>query len=150
MEHKIANNLRQQKRMERKSRMYSQFQFHRGKHITSGGIDRLEVPVSWPTRVEYDKTTENELEDPKTVDPNDNSKWRTVNCPDEIEFLLRLRNQRHFGQAETDGTQFTTERMKEGFDWAGSTDKAKMTLMGYMLMLICRLHNNYSPRTWLE
>ena len=44
--------------------------------------------------------------------------------------MLRLCNQRHFGQAETDGTPFTTESMKEKFDWAGTTEEADMTMDG--------------------
>ena len=80
--------------------------------------------------MEYDEEIEYELEDPKTVNPSDTNLWRTATCPDEIEFVLRLRNQRHFGQAETDGTLFTTKSMKEKFDWAGSTDEADMTLNG--------------------
>ena len=80
--------------------------------------------------MEYDDDKEYELEDPKTVNPSDTNLWRTATCPDEIEFLLRLRNQRHFGQVETDGTPFTTESMKEKFDWAGKTEEADMTMDG--------------------
>ena len=41
-----------------------------------------------------------------------------------------MRNQRHFGQAETDKTPFTTDEMKEEFDWAATTSAAKEVLEG--------------------
>jgi hypothetical protein len=44
--------------------------------------------------------------------------------------LIRLRNQRHFGQAETDGTPFTTEAMKHKFNWNASTEEAELVLEG--------------------
>ena len=66
------------------------------------------------------------LKDPKKV--KDESAWREVNCPKEIEFLLRLQNQRHFGQAE--GTPFTTPTMKKRFNWSASTVEAEMVLEG--------------------
>ena len=77
--------------------------------IDGCGITRLLVPALWPTSTTYDATVEYNLEDPKKV--KDESAWREVNCPKEIEFLLRLRNQRHFGQAE--GNTFTTPIMKK-------------------------------------
>jgi hypothetical protein len=52
---------------------------------------------------ENDENRQYEFEDPKKT-----SNWRDINCPKEIEFSLRLQNQRHFGQAESEGTQFTT------------------------------------------
>ena len=51
----------------------------------------------------YDATVEYDLENPKKV--KDESAWKEVNFLNKIEFLLCLRNQRHFGQAE--GTLFT-------------------------------------------
>jgi hypothetical protein len=53
-----------------------------------------------------------------------------LNCPKEIEFLQRLWNQRHFGQAETDGTPFTGESMKHKFNWSASTNEAELVLNG--------------------
>jgi hypothetical protein len=72
---------------------------------------------------------------PKKMYPQ---KWRQywrhnrnpVNCPKEIEFLLQLRNQRHFGQAESDGTPFTGESMKHKFNWSASTNEAELVLKG--------------------
>ena len=90
----------------------------------------MEVPFSWPTSESYDDDIEYELEDPKSINPNDGSQWRDVNCPKEIEFYLRLRNQRHFGQAETDRIPFTSSSMKREFDWAASTKSAELILSG--------------------
>ena len=109
-----AKRLRQQKKEEKKNRVYKSLKFIRGKTIDGCGITRLLVPASWPTLSSYDDTVDYELEDPKKI--KDESAWREVNCPKEIEFLLRLQNQRHFGQAE--GTPFTTPTMKKRFNWS--------------------------------
>ena len=108
--------------------MYSLLKFKRGKTIKSGGIERLKVPASWQTLATYDENRVYQLEDPKTLKRED--QWREVNNPDEIEFLLRIRNQRHFGQAETDGTPFTTEAMKKKFDWQATTMETEAVLNG--------------------
>ena len=62
------------------------------------------------------------------IDPNDADKWITVTCPKEIEYYLILRNCRHFGQAETDGTPFTSKKYKEKFDWMATSKQAEMVL----------------------
>jgi hypothetical protein len=90
----------------------------------------LQVPRSWPSSDEYDESEDYTLEDPKSVDQKDDNKWREANCPKEIEFLIRLRNQRHFGQAETDGTPFTTNAMKHKLNWNASTEEAELVLEG--------------------
>jgi hypothetical protein len=74
---------------------------------------------------EYDDNRQYEFEDPKKT-----SNWRDINCPKEIEFSLRLRNQRHFGQAESEGTPLTTPRMKQKFNWSTSTCEAELVLEG--------------------
>jgi hypothetical protein len=91
-----------------------------------GGINRLQVPEAWPTLEEYDDNKEYEFEDPKKT-----TNWRDINCPKEIEFSLRLRNQRHFGQAKSEGTPFTTPRMKQKFNWSASTSEAELVLEGH-------------------
>ena len=40
------------------------------------------------------------------------------------------RNQLHFGQSEHEATPFTTESMKQKFDWNMSTDEAEAVLNG--------------------
>jgi hypothetical protein len=109
---KEANAIRQLRLIEKKIRLFRRLNFQRNKTIDGGGISRLQVPTSWPTAEEYDKEKEYILEDPKVIDKDETSEWREAKCPKEIEFLLRLRNQRHFGQAEIDGTPFTTEEIK--------------------------------------
>ena len=39
-------------------------------------------------------------------------------------------NQLHFGQSEHEATPFTTESMKQKFDWSKSTDEAEAVLNG--------------------
>jgi hypothetical protein len=105
-EKKKAKAIRQIKNTEQQARAFLKLKFERGLIRDGGGISRLQVPVSWPTAADYDDEEDYDLEDPKSTNQMDPSKWKAVNCPKEIEFLLRLRNQRHFGQAETDRDSF--------------------------------------------
>ena len=70
-----------------------------------------------------------QLSDPKLAQD-----WWEVKCPTEIEFLIKLRNQRHFGQAEHDKTPFTQEPLHSRLNWSTSTGTADLILEG-----------NYSP-----
>ena len=69
---------------ERKARVYSLLKHQRKKTKNSGGIDRLEVPFSWPTMQSYDDTKDYILEDPKSLDQKNPSQWKEVICPKEI------------------------------------------------------------------
>jgi hypothetical protein len=129
-ESKKANAIRQMKRTERRSRVHGKLNFQRNRTHNGGGITRLQVPQSWPTMEEYNDNQTYALEDPKTTNQKDPHNWREVNCPNQIEFLIRLRNQRHFGQAETEGTRFTTEYMKHTFNWSASRGAAELVLRG--------------------
>ena len=122
--------LRNIRRSEKQARAFSQLKYRRERANTSGGINRLEIPRGWPSMDAYNDDATYDLIDPKKLDKDDPSVWRQINCPTEIEFYLRLRNQRHFGQAETDKTPFTTEERKEEFDWAASTIAAEEVLEG--------------------
>jgi hypothetical protein len=106
---KKAKAIRQKKNTEQQAQAFLKLKFKRGLIRDGRGIFRLQVPVSWPTVDEYDGEEDYDLEDPKSTNQKDPSKWKEVNCLKEIEFLLCLRNQRHFGQAETDGTHFTVQ-----------------------------------------
>jgi hypothetical protein len=127
---KKAKAIRQMKKTEKDTRAFQKLKFKRGLNHDGGGISRLQVPVSWPTAATYDDEADYDLEDPKVTNQKDPSKWKEINCPKEIEFLLRLRNQRHFGQAESDGTPFTKEAMKHKFNWSASTNEAELVLKG--------------------
>ena len=81
-----AKNIRQQKNAEKKSRAWGQLKFQRGLNNSSKGIDRIEVPFSWPTSKTYNEESNHELEDPKTINQTDGSQWKDVSCPKEIEF----------------------------------------------------------------
>jgi hypothetical protein len=99
---KKAKAIRQMKKTEQQGQTYHKLKFKRGLILDGGGISRLQVPMSWPTAADYEDAEDYDLEDPKSTNQKDPSKWSQVNCPKEIEFLLRLRNQRHFGQVETE------------------------------------------------
>ena len=65
----------------------------------SVGIDRVEIPASWPAPDQL-ITSIAQLEDPKTC-----TEWTMITDPAQVEYYLLLRNRLHFGQAE--GTPFT-------------------------------------------
>ena len=125
---KKAKILHQMKKAERKGRVYNLLKYQRNKLLQAGGIDRLEVPASWPNMEDYDESIDYNLTDPKALNPTDSSQWKKVICPEEIEFYLRLRNRRHFGQAE--GTPFITLAMKKKFNWSATTNEAELVLDG--------------------
>jgi hypothetical protein len=120
-----AKALRLMRLRERQGRAYSKFAYLRQGGSQGRGINRLQVPEAWPTMEEYDYNKQYEFEDPKKT-----SNWRNINCPKEIEFSLQLRNQCHFGQAESEGTPFTTPIMKQKFNWSASTCEAELVLEG--------------------
>ena len=85
--------------------------------------------MSWPTFDNYSSNAPLNLQDPKTVTNRDD--WREIKCPTEIELMLKLRNQKRFGQAE--GTTFTKEPLQSHFNWSASTHQAELVL-----------HSNYT------
>jgi hypothetical protein len=141
--------LREMAKQERISNTYRMFNYHRGKYKDSQGIDRVTIPSSWIKATEAmareepnnttrknktSETTEDDimitLEDPKTVDKDDNTLWTEMNDPKEVEFYLRLRNRRHFGQSEHEKIPFTQEPLKTKFNWSASTGVAEKVLHG--------------------
>ena len=95
-------------------------------------IYQVLIPDDWPD-ADIEDEEKIELSVPKKFDKkwkNDLSKWKTIKVPTEIEFYLRLRNQRHFGQAKSYGTPFTTDRLKAKFNWSASTTEAELVLAG--------------------
>ena len=74
----------------------------------------------------YSSDTQLDLQDPKAVTNPDN--WREIKCPAQIELMLKLENQKHFGQAE--GNHFTTEPLRSHFNWSASTHQAEEVLEG--------------------
>ena len=78
---------------------------------------------------EYEADDEFHWINPKKVDKdNDESLWRVITVPVEIEFFLLKRNQLHFVQSENESTTFTTESMKQKVDWNTSTNEAEEVL----------------------
>ena len=53
---------------------------------------------------EYEEDAEFKWEYPKQVDKNDESLWRVITAPEEIEFFLLKQNQLHFGPTEHEAT----------------------------------------------
>ena len=80
------------RKIEHKIKVFERLNFQRGKDMQSSGIDCLEVPVSWPTLEDNNESVEYTLEDTKLIPKEDDDKWKTVTCPNEIEFYLKLRN----------------------------------------------------------
>ena len=122
-----AHALHQMMRAECRLEAYRRLGYARGKHNTQQSINKILVPMSWPTRETYNPDHPLTLSDPKLTKPDD---WRTVTCPTEIELMLTLRNQRHFGQAEYEGTPFTQEPLRTLFNWSASTHQAELVLKG--------------------
>ena len=122
-----ATTLRKLRDIEHKIRVFKRLDFQQGKDIQSAGISRVEVPISWPTS-DQDPDTVEYLKDLKQVKGEEN--WRMVTCPKEVEYYLKLRNRRHFGQAETEGTPLTATAMKEKFNWEATTYQAELVLKG--------------------
>jgi hypothetical protein len=81
---KKAMAIIQIKNTEQQARAFLKLKFKRGLICDGGGISRLQVPVSWPTAADYDDAEDYDLEDPKSTNQKDPSKWREVNCPKEI------------------------------------------------------------------
>ena len=79
---------------------------------------------------EYEEDTEFKWIDPKKVDKNDASLWRTITITAEIDFYLLKRNQLHFGRSKHENTPFTTEATKQIFNWNASSKEAEEVLDG--------------------
>ena len=75
------------------------------------------MPSSWNTMKEYDKDDEFKWINPKKVNTNDTSFWKTITVRAEIEFYLLKRKQLFLGQSKHKQSPFTTEAMKQKFNW---------------------------------
>ena len=89
------------------------------------GIPRLQIPTSWPTLSDTNIPNSISLEDPKFA-----TDWRETKCPIEIDFLIKMQNQRHFGQSESDKTPITQEPLKSKLNWSASTSTSELILEG--------------------
>ena len=90
LQQKKTNIIRQILKTEEHMEAYKILKVVQGKVQQTNSISNLQVPTSWPTRETHDPDNY-ELEDPKKA-----TDWQTVVCPQEIQFLLRLQNQKHF------------------------------------------------------
>ena len=78
----------------------------------------------------YEEDNEFEWVDPKKVDKDNDSLWRVITIPKEIEFFLLERNQLHFGQSEHESTPFTTKTMQQKFDRNTLTEETEEVFKG--------------------
>ena len=74
---------------------------------------------------EYEEDDEFNLIDPKKVDKDNESLWRIITIPAEVEFFLLKQNQLHFGQSKYKSTPFTTKSMRQKFNWNTPTEEAE-------------------------
>jgi hypothetical protein len=90
-------------------------------------LNQIQVPHDWPPpHTPFGDVVE--LSDPKAYASQPDPQWRTVTFPDEINYYIFLRNQRHFGQAQ--GTPFTVAPLSHTVDWAASSSTAEAILEG--------------------
>ena len=104
--------------------------YYHKKTVKSQSIDHVIIPKLW-----INKEEDVPLEDPKELykDTNcrkDPTAWAEIKSPSEILYYTKMRNQQHFGQAETEGTPFTQELLKTKFNWNGLTNDAELVLEG--------------------
>ena len=88
------------------------------------------MPMTQNTIEKYEADDEFQLIDPKKVDKDNESFWRIITVPAEIELFPLKWIKFHFRQSEQESTPFTTEPMKQKFDQNASTDEAQEVLKG--------------------
>ena len=114
-EEEKSNTIRNIKKAECRNQCYRNFRFHQGTGISAQEINRIKIPKSWKKMEEYEEDDEFKWEDPKQADKDDDSLWRVITIPEEIEFFLLKWNQLHFGQSEHASTPFSTKTMQHKF-----------------------------------
>ena len=129
-EEEKAKAIRDIKKAECRNQCYWNFRFHQGTEISAQKINHIQIPKSWRTMKEYIEDAEFKWEDPNKVDKDNDSLWKVITIPEEIEFFLLKRNQLHFGHSEHESTPFTTETMQQKVDWNTSTKEAEKVLKG--------------------
>jgi hypothetical protein len=119
--------------MRNAEQLHDNYRFFR--QIHTGGsseskLTQLEVPATWP-----DPSTRNDDHtaycDPKHYEStghHDSHHWKTVTNPNDIEFLLRVHNRKHFGQA--DNTPFAEDPLSSLLPWTAESSLAQDTLSG--------------------
>ena len=69
-------------------------------------------------------------ENPKKVDTNDESSWRVIIAPVEIEFFLLKQNHLYLSQSEYEAIPFATDYVQQKFDRNTSAEEANVVLQG--------------------
>eukprot|EP00957_Ditylum_brightwellii_P189709 14440728-Ditylum_brightwellii.AAC.1 len=83
-------------------------------------LTSIQVLASWPDML-MDTPPNCDLEDPKST-----PEWKTIDLPQEIVHYFKLRNRRHFGQAQ--GTLFTVPPYSQCFDWSTNSPISELVL----------------------
>ena len=112
---------------ERRTEAYRRLGYVTGKNVKQQTINRILVPTLWPTVETYNPDQPLTLSDPKLTDPDN---WRTATSLAEIELMLKLRNQKRFGQAKYEGTPFTQDPLHTHFNWSAYKHQAELVLEG--------------------
>lgn len=125
-----AKILRAMLKCESDAAAFRKFRFHRGLAKASTSVHSIKNSTSWlaahpPVTPDIPDLI---LADPKQLDPDDQTQWIEITDPVDVDEFFRLCNCRHFGQAETEGTPFTTSPFNKDFDWAASSLAAQQTL----------------------
>jgi hypothetical protein len=119
----LLREIRNSEAMSNTWRLFKNIRMAKG-HST---LNQIRVPQDWPPpHTPFEDI--GELSDPKAYASQPESHWRTVTLPEEINYYLFLRNQRHFGQAQ--GTPFTVTPLSHTIDWAASSSTAEAILEG--------------------
>jgi exonuclease III len=119
----LVKEIRQAEAMSDTFRLFTNI---RSKQTTSS-LTQIEIPHDWPPPHTPYADIHN-LTDPKAHAETDNPSWKLITLPDEINYYLLLRNQRHFGQAQ--GTPFTIPPLSDDIDWAASSAASDAILEG--------------------
>jgi hypothetical protein len=121
-----ATHVKEIGQAEAMSETFRMFNYLRSKN-TSSSLTQIEIPHDWPApHTPYEEILN--LTDPKAHAETDKPQWKMITLPDEINYYLLLRNQRHFGQAQ--GTPFTISPLSNNVDWAASTPESEAILDG--------------------
>ena len=130
MRHQLQGNNSSGKAVQTIRRIEARLQAYRiyrnisRQHTQAQSFSSVQVPASWPTSTNFNPSA-SVLENPKTA-----TDWRQVTIPQEIQFLMQLRNRLHFGQAHHDRTPFTIPPLSCELNWSASTGTADLILEG--------------------
>jgi len=110
---KEVKRIRSIRKKEATRRLWQSWNFIKRQTKPFHPIDRVDIPASWPPP----HATEDEFQ--QLEDPKECNTWQTITDPNDIEFYVRLRNRKHFGQSQ--GTPFTLPPLSTHISWSADT-----------------------------